>query len=116
MHIHFSTLGKNTWAVLRLLFYQPRYPSDPATFGQMTLSKFEDVIQQLHSNDPANVYVALKTVKNSIIGNRTKKEQYANSGIIQRYNSVWFSVHWWPSYVDRLLNGCSMQTGYAFGA
>ena len=82
----------------------------------MTLSKFEDVIQQLHSNDPANVYVALKTVKNSIIGNRTKKEQYANSGIIQRYNSVWFSVHWWPSYVDRLLNGCSMQTGYAFGA
>ncbi|KAH8551203.1 armadillo-type protein [Umbelopsis sp. PMI_123] len=50
----------------------------------MTLARFEDVIEQLQGNDPVQVYRALKTVKNSIIGNRTKKAQYANSGIIQR--------------------------------
>jgi hypothetical protein len=51
----------------------------------MTLAKYEDVIQQLQGNDPVQVYRALKIVKNSIIGNRTKKAQYANSGIIHRY-------------------------------
>jgi hypothetical protein len=44
----------------------------------MTLARFEDVIEQLQGNDPVQVYRALKTVKNSIIGNRTKKAQYAN--------------------------------------
>jgi len=64
----------------------------------MTLAKFEDVIQQLQGNDPVQVYRALKIVKNSIIGNRTKKAQYANSGIIQRYIYFQGVAHVWHDW------------------
>lgn len=51
----------------------------------MTTSKYEESIKELSSSDDAKRLKALKFIKNSVIGNKTKKELYIKLGVVQRY-------------------------------
>ncbi|KAI8378776.1 hypothetical protein EDC96DRAFT_173331 [Choanephora cucurbitarum] len=50
----------------------------------MTTSKYEESIKELSSNDDLKRLKALKFIKNSVIGNKTKKELYIKLGVVQR--------------------------------
>ncbi|KAI8352942.1 hypothetical protein BD560DRAFT_408761 [Blakeslea trispora] len=50
----------------------------------MTTSKYEESIKELSSSDDAKRLKALKFIKNSVIGNKTKKELYIKLGVVQR--------------------------------
>lgn len=50
----------------------------------MTTSKYEESIKELGSKDDAKKLKALRFIKNSVIGNKTKKELYIRLGVVQR--------------------------------
>jgi hypothetical protein len=50
----------------------------------MTTSKYEESIKELCSNDEAKKIKALRFIKNSVIGNKTKKELYIQLGVAER--------------------------------
>lgn len=51
---------------------------------KMTTSKYEESIKELGSKDDAKKLKALRFIKNSVIGNKTKKELYIRLGVVQR--------------------------------
>jgi hypothetical protein len=50
----------------------------------MTTSKYEESIKELTSPDDNKKLKALRFIKNSVIGNKTKKELYIKLGVVQR--------------------------------
>lgn len=50
----------------------------------MTTSKYEESIKELSSQDDSKKLKALRFIKNSVIGNKTKKELYIKLGVVQR--------------------------------
>ncbi|KAI9030105.1 hypothetical protein CLU79DRAFT_423968 [Phycomyces nitens] len=50
----------------------------------MTTSKYEESIKELVSTDDAKRLKALRFIKNSVIGNKTKKDLYIKLGVIER--------------------------------
>ncbi|KAI7892329.1 armadillo-type protein [Mucor mucedo] len=50
----------------------------------MTTSKYEESIKELGSQDDTKKLKALRFIKNSVIGNKTKKELYIKLGVVQR--------------------------------
>lgn len=50
----------------------------------MTTSKYEESIKELGSLDDTKKLKALRFIKNSVIGNKTKKDLYIRLGVIQR--------------------------------
>lgn len=51
----------------------------------MTTSKYEESIKDLTSNDDNKRLKALRFIKNSVIGNKTKKDLYIKLGVVQKY-------------------------------
>lgn len=51
----------------------------------MTTSKYEESMKELGSTDDQKKLKALRFIKNSVIGNKTKKELYIKLGVVQRY-------------------------------
>jgi hypothetical protein len=51
----------------------------------MTTSRYEESIKELGSQDDTKKLKALRFIKNSVIGNKTKKELYIKLGVVQRY-------------------------------
>lgn len=54
----------------------------------MTTSRYEESIKELGSQDDTKKLKALRFIKNSVIGNKTKKELYIKLGVVQRYINV----------------------------
>lgn len=50
----------------------------------MTTSKYEESIKDLTSNDDNKRLKALRFIKNSVIGNKTKKDLYIKLGVVQK--------------------------------
>jgi hypothetical protein len=51
---------------------------------QFTTSRHEQAVAELNSPVPADRVRALRFIKNSIIGNKTKKDLYVNLNIIPK--------------------------------
>lgn len=61
----------------------PRIPST-----NMTTSKYQESVKELSSSDDSKRLKALRFIKNSVIGNKTKKDLYIKLGVVQKYVSV----------------------------
>lgn len=51
----------------------------------MTTSKYQESIKELSSADDTKRLKALRFIKNSVIGNKTKKDLYIKLGVVQRF-------------------------------